>query len=186
MPDPAQRASEAPARTTRTEGDLSPAWPAGRNTAPTDPAVAPSDANLKGRPVTREGARATTPATTAPTGPEAAAAAGAQPRMYRGTSPVTRAAMMVWLLWFVAEIIVGLRVVFKAVAANPDSGFVSFINGISGPLVEPFRRIMHDRAIGTNGLLEASSLIAMVVFLAGAMIVTMFLRIVAAPRVRVV
>lgn len=187
MADQAPRASEAPARR-RTEGDLSPAWPAGPTTKGPDPGVADrSDVDLKGRPTNvmaaQQGARATPPATTPPMGPEAAAV-GERRQVYVGVSPLRRTAQMVWLLWFVSELIVGLRVIFAGLAANPNSGFVSFINGISGPLVDPFRSIMRERAIGTNGILEPSALIAMVMFFAGALIVAMFLRILAAPRVR--
>ena len=170
------RTGEAPPRVARPGGDLGPAWlpPAG------SPATAPA------RPTTSEPSRVPPNATA--TVPAATGAAGTEERMrvYAGTSPLRRMAQMVWLFWLVAELIVGLRVIFKALAANPDAGFVSFVNTISGPLVSPFRTIMRDRAIGSHGLLEPSSLIAMAVFLAGALILGTFLRIVAAPRVRAV
>lgn len=174
MADPTSRAQAAPG-TTRAEGDLSPAWPAGQpRAADTTAAGTPVATDANGRPVT------------AAPGDPAATTAPNRMRVYAGTSPMLRMSRMVWLLWLVAELIVGLRVIFKAVAANPDAGFVSFINGISGPLVAPFRPIMGDRVIGTHGVLEASSLIAMVVFFAGALILASFLRILAAPRVRAV
>jgi len=170
MADPTPR-TQAPAGTTRAEGDLSPAWPAGQPRATT--AAGTTDA--AGRPVSA-----------APVADPAAATTPDRMRVYSGTSPMLRMSRMVWLLWMIAELIVALRVIFKAVAANPDAGFVSFIYGISGPLTAPFRPIMGDRVIGTHGVLEASSLIAMVIFFAGALILASFLRILAAPRVRAV
>jgi len=164
MAEPTPRTTQATPETTRAEGDLSPAWPSRGSTQPTS---------------------TTTPATPVTTRAErdGAVAAGGR-RAYTGFSPMRRLAQMIWLLWLVSEIIVGLRVVFKAVAANSGSSFVKFINDLSGPLVAPFRSIMGDHPIGNRGVLESSSLIAMVVFFAAALILVMFLRILAAPRAR--
>lgn len=197
MADPTQRASEAPQRTARPEGDLSPAWPSsggGRATAapprpgtptkptPTSPAMgdgATTSKELAGKAMS-SGAVAPSGATAPPD----KTATDRAPQTYTGLSPLRRMARMIWLLWLVAEVIVGLRVVFKAVAANENAGFVSFVNTISAPMVEPFRSIMGNKHVGTSGLLESSAVIAMVVFFAGALILATFLRILAAPRAR--
>ena len=200
MAEPTQRASEAPPRTTRPEGDLSPAWPSSggtrataapaRTDAPPKPATtspAMGDGSTTSKELTGKAATTTPPA---PPGeaaaPSDAAEADRKARAYTGMSPLRRMARMVWLIWLVAEVIVGLRVVFKAVAANESAGFVSFVNTISGPMVQPFRSIMGNHHVGTTGMLESSAVIAMVVFFAGALILAMFLRILAAPRARAV
>jgi len=167
MAEPTPRAAQATPGTTRAEGDLSPAWPTRGSTQPTSTSTTPA-----------------TPATSRAERDAAVAPTADRRRLYTGFSPMRRLSQMIWLLWLVAELIVGLRVVFKAVAANSGSSFVSFINDLSNPLVAPFRSIMGDHAIGNRGTLESSSIIAMLVFFAAALILAVFLRILAAPRAR--
>ena len=173
MADPTPRTTGSDPAPARVEGDTSPAWPT-------------SDGRAPARPATTDRVARDTPATDrAVATPAEERAATRRPVAYAGVSPVRRLSQLVWLLWLVAELIVGLRVIFRAVAANPDAGFVSFINSISAPLVQPFHDIMRPRAMG-HGMLEPAALMAMVIFFAGALILASLLRILAAPRVRAV
>ncbi len=94
--------------------------------------------------------------------------------------PAFRVVQTVWFLLGLVEAIIGLRVVFRAAAAN-DTGFVSFIYGLSGPLVAPFRGITADYVNRAN-VLEIGSLIAMLVYLIAAYLVVKLVRISTAPR----
>jgi hypothetical protein len=94
--------------------------------------------------------------------------------------PSYRMVQTVWFLLGLVEAIIGLRVVFRAAAAN-DTGFVSFIYGLSAPLVAPFRGITADYASRGN-VVEIGSLIAMLVYLIAAYLVVKLVRILTAPR----
>lgn len=75
-----------------------------------------------------------------------------------------RATNVVWTIIGLIEILIGLRILLKLIAANPANGFVHFIYDFSGVFVSPFVGIVHDVRSG-NAVLEINSLIAMLVYL---------------------
>ena len=70
---------------------------------------------------------------------------------------------LVWLVLAVIEVLIGLRVVLKLIAANPSNGFASFIYGFAGFFVTPFFGLTGTPAAG-GSVLEISSIIAMVIY----------------------
>lgn len=90
-----------------------------------------------------------------------------------------RLVRLIWFLLTVAESIVGLRVLFRALASR-EEGFVRFVYAISTPLVAPFRPIVTDQSVGREGrrVLEVSSLIAMLLIFLGAYLLVTLIDIV--------
>ena len=70
---------------------------------------------------------------------------------------------LVWLLFGMLEALIGLRVVLRLIAANPQNPFARLVYGLSGLFVWPFLGL--TRTPSANGaVLEISSLIAMFVY----------------------
>ncbi|MHB1454255.1 MAG: hypothetical protein ACYCYM_09940 [Saccharofermentanales bacterium] len=62
------------------------------------------------------------------------------------------------------EILIGFRFVLKLFGANTGSGFVQFMNGITGFFVNLFKGIFAETSIGSgNAVFEPASIIAMIV-----------------------
>jgi uncharacterized membrane protein len=70
---------------------------------------------------------------------------------------------IVGIILIMLEILLGIRFVLHLIAANPDSGFVIFIYGITGVFVAPFTGIVGTPASGGTTL-EVTTLIAMAVY----------------------
>lgn len=109
----------------------------------------------------------------------AASAVVTRTSIYDG-GPAYRGIQFVWFLLGLTELIIGLRVLFRALGAT-DTGFVSFINGLGGALAAPFRGIASYTANSGN-VIEIGSLIAMAVYLLAAFLVFKLVRIATAPR----
>ncbi len=70
---------------------------------------------------------------------------------------------IVWTILGLLEILLGLRFALKLIAANPESGFSSFIYGITGVFVAPFAGLVGTPVTG-GSVLEVTTLIAMAVY----------------------
>lgn len=75
-----------------------------------------------------------------------------------------RAAQAVYLVFGVLEGLLAIRFVLKALAANPDAGFSSFIYGITSPFLAPFAGMFGTPAANNGSVFEIHTLIAIVVY----------------------
>ncbi len=70
----------------------------------------------------------------------------------------------IWYVLGIVETIIALRIFLKASGANPESGFVSFVYGLSQPLVFPFSGMFRTVVEGDFSF-ELSSFVAGIVYL---------------------
>ena len=70
---------------------------------------------------------------------------------------------IIWAILGLLEILMGLRFMLKLIAANPSSGFATFIYGITGLFIAPFTGLTATPASG-GMILEVTTLIAMAVY----------------------
>ncbi len=71
------------------------------------------------------------------------------------------------VLYTILSLIEGLliiRFVLKLLAANPAAGFVSFIYGITAPLVAPFYGIFPTPAASNGSVMELFTIVALIVY----------------------
>jgi uncharacterized membrane protein len=70
---------------------------------------------------------------------------------------------VIWSLLGLVEVLLGLRFLLKLMGANPDSGFGTFMYGITGLFVMPFTGLTPSWESGA-AILEVSTLVAMLVY----------------------
>src|SRR5659263_693386 len=63
---------------------------------------------------------------------------------------------IIWLLLGVLEVIIGMRVVLKLLAANPDNGFANFIYRVARVFVWPFFGLVAEPTSTSGSVLELS------------------------------
>lgn len=74
-------------------------------------------------------------------------------------------ARLIYLCFAVLEIALGIRVLLKLIAANPNSGFTRFIYGLTAAFVAPFNNIVSLPQASNGSTLDLSALLAMLIYL---------------------
>jgi uncharacterized protein YggT (Ycf19 family) len=83
----------------------------------------------------------------------------------------------IWLSFGVLEGLIGLRILLKLIAANPDNPFAKFIYGVTEPFLWPFVGLTSTPA--ANGIvLEIHSIIALFVYALLSVLVERMIRII--------
>jgi hypothetical protein len=70
---------------------------------------------------------------------------------------------VVWFVFGVIEVFIGIRFVLKLIGANAEAGFVQFVNGFSGIFMAPFEAILGTDSV-SGATLEWSALVAIVIY----------------------
>src|SRR5579872_228339 len=74
-----------------------------------------------------------------------------------------RTTQLVYWIFGLIEGLIAVRLVLKALGANPAAGFAQFIYGITAPLVAPFVNLFGNPSY-QNSVLELSSIVALIVY----------------------
>jgi hypothetical protein len=72
-------------------------------------------------------------------------------------------ANIVYVIFGLLELLLGLRFVFLLLGANQMSGFVTLVYGLTGPLVAPFEGIFGVPSLA-HATFDAATLVAMLVY----------------------
>lgn len=88
-----------------------------------------------------------------------------------------RLSNFILLVFGVLEVLIGLRVVLKMIAANPLNQFAEIIYQLTNPLVRPFTTLVTNLTSGTM-VIEITSIIAMVVYALLCWVLVQFIRLV--------
>ncbi len=89
---------------------------------------------------------------------------GPPQKVFEKKKTIFRFYQVIWYGLSIIEALLGFRVLFKALGADPFSGFVSFVYATTDPLALPFQGIFRISVSGTN-VIEWSTLVAAVVYL---------------------
>jgi hypothetical protein len=79
-------------------------------------------------------------------------------------SSIGRIVYIVYFLFSIVELLLGLRVVLHLVGVNADNGFANFIYALSSPFVALFASLLHNPVLGTTAVLEVTTMIAMIAY----------------------
>lgn len=93
---------------------------------------------------------------------------------------VARLSALIWLFFGIINTLIGLRLILKLIAANPNAGFAQVIYDITDILMLPFINLVASPQVG-NGILEIPAIIALVVYTLAAWVVVRLFRVLFTP-----
>jgi hypothetical protein len=79
-------------------------------------------------------------------------------------SVVARIVNIVYFLFGALELLLAVRLILYLIGANLDNSFASFITDLSAPFVALFASLLKNPTLGTTGVFEVTTLIAMLVY----------------------
>lgn len=79
-------------------------------------------------------------------------------------SAIARVVNIVYFLFGIVEVVLVIRVLLHLVAANSGNAFANIIDTFSYPFVMLFTTLVQNPVLGTNSVLEITTIIAMVVW----------------------
>jgi hypothetical protein len=78
-------------------------------------------------------------------------------------SKIARVVYIVYAVFGALEMLLGVRILLQFIGANPNNGFASFINQLSGLFVLPFASLLQNPSVGAM-VLEITTGIAMIAY----------------------
>ncbi len=88
---------------------------------------------------------------------------------------------ILYFLLGVLEVILALRFIFRLLGANEYNSFIPFLYNLSYPFVFAFHGIFDARTLGKTGVIEFSTLIAMLIYALLVWGIVTFVRVIFAP-----
>lgn len=79
-------------------------------------------------------------------------------------SAIARIVNIVYFLFGALQLLLAVRLIFRLIGVNPENSFASFIYDLSSPFVVLFESLLNNPTLGTSGVLEVTTLIAMIVW----------------------
>jgi YGGT family protein len=70
---------------------------------------------------------------------------------------------VIWFVFGVLEALIGLRVIFRVIGANPQNPFANFVYSSTALWLAPFANLTSNPAVGSL-VLEITSLMAMIIY----------------------
>lgn len=79
-------------------------------------------------------------------------------------SAVARIVRIVYFLFGLLEVLLGIRVLLQLLGANDSNAFASVIYGITNPFVALFATLFSNPSVGQGNLLELTTIAAMIAY----------------------